>query len=164
MTVTRSVQIAKSFRPGVSIEELSFYRPGTLESSSITFNTVYSGKITELAVFPGIRTLQDVSVWIEDAGGERFTVLPRLRLKPSDDRIDLLGIIGGGNPLSISPNAVLGMTLSTPDRRATTDEITVLGYAEEVGTAIPVQATVLYGVTDGGTQITDNGEPVIDIT
>ncbi|MDV3351721.1 hypothetical protein QGP82_23665 [Leptothoe sp. LEGE 181152] len=133
MTFTRSVQIIKAFRPGVPIAELRFYQPGTLESSSLRFNTVYNGKIVELAIFTGLKTVQDINIWIEDSDGERFTLVQNLRLKPSVKRVDLLELLGGGEPLSVSPNAILGATLVTPERRATTDDITILGYADEVG-------------------------------
>ncbi|MEM9805580.1 MAG: hypothetical protein AAF959_09900 [Cyanobacteria bacterium P01_D01_bin.56] len=162
MTFTRSVQIAKSFRPGVSISELQFYRPGTLESTSLVFNVVYSGRVTELAIFASLRTLQNIDIWIEDADGERFIILAELRLKPSEKRFDLLELIGGGTALSVSPNATLGMTLATPERRALTDEITILGYAEEVGLTTPSIPDNPYLVTDNGISVTDNGIPVVD--
>lgn len=133
----RQAQIVTKFAVGINFSELRLYQPGTLEQSTRERNTIYNGTVVDLVAFFKLRTPQELLIWIEDDGLERYTLLYRVRLLPTSSRINLMELLGG--PLRISSVSLLGVTLLTAARRDPTyDEITFLGYAEESGHPLPL--------------------------
>lgn len=145
----RTVQIIQAFKFGFTFADRILYQPGTLEALTTEVDTIYDGRIIELEVNCTLRTFHELSIWVEDANSERFTLLYEQRLFPSTKNLSLLGILTGDKQIYISPETKLGASLSHPERLIEGDEITFLGFAEERGMQDlpPAQAPQVWGTT-----------------
>ncbi len=127
----RKLSIATTFETGIT--ERQVYQPGTLETIDVLSDFRYAGTITALELLISCNSPNTLELWLKDANGNKIILDDNLKILPDRPKQNLIELLSSQGKISLGSRLALMATLLYPERMRGSDQITILGFAQEEG-------------------------------